>query len=144
VFNKISTGALGDLDGVTRKAYAMVVYYGMSEKVGNLSFYKMSQNSYDKPYSDETAKLIDDEVRLISDEQFKRAVDLLSEKREQLDNLANLLLEREVLLKSDLEILLGKCPWDKVEEAIDVPVKIESIKDSAEETIDNEKSEDIV
>jgi AFG3 family protein len=144
VFNKISTGALGDLDGVTRKAYAMVVYYGMSEKVGNLSFYKMSQNSYDKPYSDETAKLIDDEVRLISDEQFKRAVDLLSEKREQLDNLANLLLEREVLLKSDLEILLGKCPWDKVEEAIYEPVKIESTKDSAEETVDNEKSEDIV
>lgn len=144
VFNKISTGALGDLDGVTRKAYAMVVYYGMSEKVGNLSFYKMSQNSYDKPYSDETAKLIDDEVRLISDEQFKRAVDLLSEKREQLDNLANLLLEREVLLKSDLEILLGKCPWDKVEEAIDEPVKIESTKDSAEETTNNEKSEDIV
>jgi cell division protease FtsH len=144
VFNKISTGALGDLDGVTRKAYAMVVYYGMSEKVGNLSFYKMSQNSYDKPYSDETAKLIDDEVRLISGEQFKRAVDLLSEKREQLDNLANLLLEREVLLKSDLEILLGKCPWDKVEEAIYEPVKIESTKDSAEETVDNEKSEDIV
>lgn len=144
VFNKISTGALGDLDGVTRKAYAMVVYYGMSEKVGNLSFYKMSQNSYDKPYSDETAKLIDDEVRLISDEQFKRAVDLLSEKREQLDNLANLLLEREVLLKSDLEILLGKCPWDKVEEAINEPVKVESTKDSAEETVDNEKSEDIV
>jgi AFG3 family protein len=84
---------------VTRMAYGMVVYYGMSEKVGNLSFYKMAQNSYDKPYSDETAKLIDDEVRNISDEQFKRALNLLTDKREQLDSLASLLLEKEVLLK---------------------------------------------
>lgn len=115
-FGKISTGALGDLDGVTRKAYAMVTYYGMSEKVGNLSFYRMAQNSYDKPYSDETARLIDDEVRKISDAQFQRAIDLLNEKRDQLDSLASLLLEREVLLKTDLEALLGKCPWDRGEE----------------------------
>lgn len=119
VFNKISTGALGDLDNVTRKAYGMVVFYGMSEKVGNLSFYKMSQNSYEKPYSDQTAKLIDDEVREISDVQFKRAVDLLTEKREQLDSLANLLLEKEVLVKKDLEALLGKRHWDKEEEVIE-------------------------
>lgn len=124
-FGKISTGALGDLDGVTRKAYAMVVYYGMSEKVGNLSFYRMAQNTYEKPYSDETARLIDEEVRKISDEQFLRAKNLLTEKREQLDSLASLLLEREVLLKSDLELLLGKSPWDKgEEEAIEVKPEV--------------------
>lgn len=126
VFNQISTGALGDLDTVTRKAYAMVVYYGMSEKVGNLSFYHMSQNTYAKPYSDVTAKLIDDEVRIISDQQFKRAVDLLTDKREQLDKLAALLLEKEVLLKKDLEELLGKRPWDKDETPIDsAPIIVE-------------------
>jgi AFG3 family protein len=126
VFNQISTGALGDLDSVTRKAYAMVVYYGMSEKVGNLSFYRMSQNSYDKPYSDVTAKLIDDEVRAISDEQFKRAVELLTDKREQLDKLAALLLEKEVLLKKDLVELLGKRPWDKEETPVDAaPIIVE-------------------
>jgi AFG3 family protein len=125
VFNQISTGALGDLDSVTRKAYAMVVYYGMSPKVGNLSFYRMSQNSYDKPYSDVTAKLIDDEVRAISDEQFKRAIDLLTDKREQLDLLAALLLEKEVLLKKDLVELLGKRPWDKDEDEVDAaPIQI--------------------
>jgi AFG3 family protein len=124
VFNQISTGALGDLDSVTRKAYAMVVYYGMSPKVGNLSFYRMSQNTYDKPYSDVTAKLIDDEVRAISDEQFKRAVDLLTDKREQLDQLAALLLEKEVLLKKDLVELLGKRPWDKEEEVDEAPIQI--------------------
>lgn len=127
VFNQISTGALGDLDSVTRKAYAMVVYYGMSEKVGNLSFYRMAQNSYDKPYSDVTAKLIDDEVRVISDQQFKRAIDLLTEKREQLDKLAALLLEKEVLLKKDLVELLGKRPWDREETPVDsAPIIVES------------------
>lgn len=142
-FNKISTGALGDLDSVTRIAYGMVVYYGMSEKVGNLSFYKMAQNSYDKPYSDETAKLIDDEVRQISDIQFQRAINLLTEKRDQLDSLASLLLEREVLLKEDLEKLLGKCPWDPIEE--EKPVT-ETPTESSEEKTDqvNDESKDIV
>ena len=141
-FNKISTGALGDLDSVTRIAYGMVVYYGMSEKVGNLSFYKMAQNSYDKPYSDETAKLIDDEVRQISDEQFKRAVTLLAEKRDQLDSLASLLLEREVLLKEDLEKLLGKCPWDVEEKKEETVLLMEP----SEEIVDKEhdESKDIV
>ena len=141
-FNKISTGALGDLDSVTRIAYGMVVYYGMSEKVGNLSFYKMAQNSYDKPYSDETAKLIDDEVRQISDEQFKRAVTLLAEKRDQLDSLASLLLEREVLLKEDLEKLLGKCPWDVEEKKEETVLLMEP----NEEIVDKEhdESKDIV
>lgn len=141
-FNKISTGALGDLDSVTRMAYGMVVHYGMSEKVGNLSFYRMAQNSYEKPYSDETAKLIDDEVRKISDEQFQRALALLTEKREQLDNLASLLLEREVLLKTDLEALLGKSPWDKGDEEIQ-PIAPADNSDT-QDANKNEKAEDNV
>jgi cell division protease FtsH len=142
-YNKISTGALGDLDSVTRIAYGMVVYYGMSEKVGNLSFYKMAQNSYDKPYSDETARLIDEEVRKISDEQFQRAVQLLTEKREQLDSLASLLLEREVLLKTDLENLLGKCPWDTVDEESEV-TEIPGDTNTNVNTDTNDETKDIV
>ena len=135
VFGQISTGALGDLDNVTRKAYSMVVNYGMSEKVGNLSFYKMALNSYEKPYSDVTAQLIDDEVRVISDTQFQRAVDLLKDKREQLDQLAALLLEKEVLQKSDLVQLLGKRQWDT-----------EEIEETAAlaESIQKEKPDEIV
>lgn len=112
VFGQISTGALGDLDHITRVAYSMVTVYGMSEKVGNVSFYRMSQNSYEKPYSDETSRLIDDEVRNLIDTQYKRTLDLLSTKRDELDKLAMSLLEKEVLLKDDLIALFGKRPWD--------------------------------
>ncbi len=113
----------------------MVVNYGMSEKVGNLSFYKMALNAYEKPYSDVTAQLIDDEVRAISDTQFQRAVDLLKDKREQLDQLASLLLEKEVLQKSDLVQLLGKRQWDT-----------EEIEETAAlaESIQHERPQDIV
>ena len=111
----------------------------MSEKGGNLSFYRMAQSSYDKPYSDVTAKLIDDEVRVISDQQFKRAIDLLTEKREQLDKLAALLLEKEVLLKKDLVELLGKRPWDKEETPVDsAPIIVESESEISNETIADE------
>jgi cell division protease FtsH len=112
----------------------MVVNYGMSEKVGNLSFYKMALNSYEKPYSDVTAQLIDDEVRIISDTQFQRAVDLLKEKREQLDQLAALLLEKEVLQKSDLVQLLGKRQWD-TEEIEETAALAESIQNERPEEI---------
>jgi cell division protease FtsH len=115
VFGKISTGALSDLDNVTRIAYAMVTVYGMSEKVGNVSFYRMSENSYEKPYSEETSKMIDDEVRAIIDAQYIRTKELLLSKRDELDKLANKLLEKEVLTKYDLIALFGKRPWDKEE-----------------------------
>ena len=85
VFGKISTGALSDLDNVTRIAYAMVTVYGMSEKVGNVSFYRMAENSYEKPYSEETSKMIDDEVRAIIDAQYVRTKELLLSKRDELD-----------------------------------------------------------
>ena len=109
VFNKISTGAQSDLDQITKMAYSMISVYGMNEKVGNVSFYGM-QEQFHKPYSDETASLIDEEVRLLIDEQYLRAQKLLREKRNELEILANALLENEVLLKSDVERLIGLSP----------------------------------
>ena len=121
-FDKISTGAQNDLDQVTKMAYGMVTIYGMNENVGNVSFYAMSQDQFNKPYSNETARLIDDEVRKLIDIQYKRAQELLIEKREQLTLLATTLLEKEVLLKSDLERLIGPRP---------VPIDELAIKNSA-------------
>lgn len=144
VFGKISTGALSDLDNVTRIAYAMVTVYGMSEKVGNVSFYRMAENSYEKPYSEETSKMIDDEVRAIIDAQYVRTKELLLSKRDELDKLANKLLEKEVLTKDDLIALFGKRPWDKDEEATDNTSSNESSAESnvAEQQTDNESISD--
>ncbi len=111
VFDKISTGAQNDLDQVTKMAYGMISIYGMNSKIGNVSFYAMSQESYNKPYSDETAKLIDEEVRKLIESQYKRAQSLLSEKRKELNALAEQLLEKEVLLKSDVIKLIGARPY---------------------------------
>ncbi len=110
VFDKVSTGAQSDLDQVTRMAYSMVTVFGMNEKVGQVSFYSLSQDQFQRPYSDTTAALIDDEVRRLLDEQFLRAKNLLLERRQELEILARTLLEKEVLLKSDIEKLIGPRP----------------------------------
>ena len=116
VFDRISTGAMSDLDVVTKMAYAAIAYYGMTEKVGNISFYDMVNNStFSRPYSEETARMIDEEARKFIDEQYVRAQALLRDKRELLDVLANELLTKEVIFKDDLERLLGKRPFDKQE-----------------------------
>jgi len=117
VFDKISTGAQNDLDHVTRVAYAMVSIFGMNEKVGNVSFYDMMQQSsgFSKPFSDETATMMDEEVRKLIDKQYQRAIQLLTDKREAVEVLAKELLEKEVLFKDDLERLIGKRPFDKPE-----------------------------
>ena len=113
VFDKISTGAQSDLDQATKMAYSMISVFGMNEKVGNVSFHGMQQNQFSKPYSDETATLIDDEVRAMLESQYLRAQNLLKEKRNELEILANELLEKEVLLKSDLVKLIGPRPADE-------------------------------
>jgi len=118
VFNKISTGAQNDLDQVTKMAYSMISIFGMNDKVGNVSFYAMSQESYNKPYSDETAKLIDDEVRKLIESQYQRAQDLLTKYRTELNALAQQLLEKEVLHKSDVERLIGPRFLEKSEKTI--------------------------
>jgi AFG3 family protein len=120
VFDRISTGAMSDLDIVTKMAYAAIAYYGMNDKVGNISFYDMVNNStFSRPYSEETATMIDEEARKFIDEQYIRAQALLREKRALLDVLANELLTKEVIFKDDLERLLGKRPFDKQETPIE-------------------------
>jgi len=113
-FNKISTGAQNDLQQITRIAYAMVTVYGMNEKVGNVSFYDPQQeNAFTKPYSEETSKIIDEEVRKLIDEAYDRTKALLMEKKPQVEKLAEALLEREVLFQSDVEALIGKRPYEE-------------------------------
>lgn len=111
VFGKISTGAQNDLDQITKIAYSMVSVFGMNEKVGNVSFHGLSQDQFQKPYSDYTSRLIDEEVRSIIDQQYVRAQTLLREKRDALEKLARRLLEKEVLLKADVEELIGPRPY---------------------------------
>lgn len=112
VFNEISTGAQGDLDQVTRMAYNMVTVFGMNKDVGQVSFYRMMSDQFLKPYSDGTASSIDEEVRKLVTSQYLRAQELLKDKRKELEILANALLEKEVLLKSDVERLIGPRPSD--------------------------------
>ncbi len=111
VFSKISTGALSDLEKITKQAYAMVAYFGMSEKVGNISFYDSSGQSdfgFTKPYSEKTAELIDQEVNLIIAESYLRAKEVLKNNMKGLTELAELLLEKEVIFSEDLERIFGK------------------------------------
>jgi len=111
-FGKISTGAQNDLQQVTKMSYAMVTVYGMSEKVGNISFYDPQQeNTFTKPYSEETGKLIDDEVRKLVDDAYQRTLALLTDRKEEVEKIALALLNREVLHQQDVEDLIGKRPY---------------------------------
>ncbi|HAA17092.1 MAG TPA: peptidase M41 [Cytophagales bacterium] len=115
VFGKISTGALSDLERVTKLAYSMVTVYGMNEKIGNLSFYdsKDSEYAFTKPYSDATAELIDKEAKGIVEDAYERVKAMLNDKREQLDLIANELLDKEIIFQQDLERLIGERPFQK-------------------------------
>jgi cell division protease FtsH len=113
-FGKISTGAQNDLQQITRIAYAMVTVYGMNNKVGNISFYDPQQDqTFTKPYSEETSKIIDEEVRKLIDDAYDKTKILLQEKRQDVEKLAEALLEREVLFQSDVETLIGKRPFEE-------------------------------
>jgi cell division protease FtsH len=121
-FGKISTGAQNDLQQVTKISYAMVTVYGMNEKVGNLSFYDpAAENQFTKPYSEETGKLIDDEVRLLVEKAYERTKKLLREKRKEVEILAHELLDKEVLHKDDVELLIGKRPYEDKKVFLDEP-----------------------
>ncbi|MGN6247772.1 MAG: ATP-dependent zinc metalloprotease FtsH [Ginsengibacter sp.] len=112
-FGKISTGASNDLQQVTKMAYSMVTVYGMNDKIGNVSYYDPQQeNSFQKPYSEETGKMIDEEVRKLIDQAFERTKKLLTEKKKEVETIAQALLKREVLFKSDVEALIGKRPYE--------------------------------
>ncbi len=113
VFDKISTGALSDLEKVTKQAMAMVTIYGLDEKIGNVSYYDSSNQGYGftKPYSEETAKIIDQEIKIIIEKQYDRAKEILLQNKEKLDLLANKLLEKEVIFKEDLVKIFGERPY---------------------------------
>ena len=131
VFSKISTGALSDLEKITKQAYAMVSIYGLNKRVGNISFYdSQGRDAFTKPYSDETAKIIDEEVSKLVESQYQRALKILTENKEKLELLAEKLLIDEVIFKENLEEIFGKRPWDPAEL---IEEKETGSKDSASE-----------
>jgi cell division protease FtsH len=116
MFDKISTGALSDLEKVTRQARAMVTIYGLNDKLGNITYYDSTgQNEYNfsKPYSEETAVIIDKEISNLIEGQYQRAIQILQENKDKLNQLADILIEKEVIFKDDLEAIFGKRPFDK-------------------------------
>jgi cell division protease FtsH len=119
IFNKISTGALSDLVKVTQQARAMVTIYGLNKKIGNITYYQTNEGDYGftKPYSEETAKLIDTEISSIVEHEYKRAIQLLKKHKDKLTELAEHLLEKEVIFKDDLERIFGARPFEKPEAA---------------------------
>jgi len=117
-FDKISTGALSDLEKVTKQARAMVTVYGLNEKIGNVTYYDSSGQSeygFSKPYSDETAKVIDKEISDLIESQYQRAIQILTENKDKLFELADVLIEKEVIFKDDLERIFGIRPFSKPE-----------------------------
>ena len=122
IFDKISTGALSDLEKVTRQAKAMVTVYGLNDEIGNITYYDssgQSDYSFSKPYSEETAQKIDKEISKIVENQYERACDLVNKNQDKLTALANRLLEKEVIFKDDLVSILGERPFDKKDNSSD-------------------------
>jgi cell division protease FtsH len=142
-FGKISTGALNDLERVSKQAYSMVAYLGMSDKIGNISFYDSSgqqEYSFQKPYSERTSEIIDNEVKDLIDETYKKAKELLIENKEKLHILAERLLTREVIFTDDLEEILGKRKFSNAR--IDEILELNKNHDAKnEETKTDEKKE---
>jgi len=140
IFGKISTGALSDLERITKMAYSIVSVYGMNKNIGNLSFFDSKQSDYNftKPYSDSTAEKIDQEVKRIIDNAYNRTKKLLTDKKEELEKIANKLLEKEILFQNDLEKLIGKRPFKT---NLELSLEEESTQESKEE-IKNENELD--
>lgn len=142
IFNKISTGALSDLEKVTKQARAMVTIYGLNNEIGNLTYYDSSgQNEYSftRPYSEKTAELIDKEISHLIETQYQRAINLLEENKEKLIQLAEVLLEKEVIFKDNLEEIFGMRPFDKATDATEkAQAKAPSHPEAAEIPTDHE------
>jgi ATP-dependent metalloprotease FtsH len=147
IFGKISTGALSDLEKVTKQAYAMVSVYGLNEKVGNISFYdSQGRDSFTKPYSDDTARIIDEEVSKLIEFQYQRALQILTDNKDKLTALAEKLLTSEVIFKEDLEAIFGVREWSSEEqvpmhteqEAADSEIEINEVNDSQVEALPSE------
>jgi cell division protease FtsH len=116
IFDTISTGALSDLEKVTKQARAMVTIYGLNEKLGNITYYDssgQSEYSFSKPYSEDTAITIDKEISTLIEGQYQRAIEILKENKDKLLQLADILIEKEVIFKDDLETIFGSRPFQK-------------------------------
>ena len=155
IFGKISTGALSDLEKVTKQAYAMVSIYGLNERIGNISYFdSRGADMFTKPYSDDRARVIDEEVSKMIEKQYERALDLLSKNKEKLTDLANKLLSNEVIFKEDLELIFGKREWEvdqkeskeklstEEEEKLSLVEPVESVDDHTEVKREEKKSQE--
>ncbi len=140
VFGKVSTGALNDLEKVTKQAYAIVVFFGLNKKIGNISYYDSTgqqEYSFTKPYSEKTSEVIDQEISKLIESAYQRAKELLLANKEKLEKLSNVLLEKEVIFKEDLEEIFGKRPFEKEE-----PIKEKNkYFDNVTTTSDNNNTE---
>ena len=141
VFNNISTGALSDLEKVTKRAQAMVTVYGLNDKIGNISYYDSSGQSeynFGKPYSEQTAKIIDEEISKMVETQYQRAIKILTDNRDKLEALAGKLLDKEVIFREDLEEIFGKRAWEpEIAESKVNSENKEEISNSTEQEIEN-------
>ncbi|MFB1004662.1 MAG: ATP-dependent zinc metalloprotease FtsH [Bacteroidia bacterium] len=147
VYNKISTGALSDLEKVTKQAMAMVSIYGLNDKVGNVSYYNMDQG-FSKPFSEKQAALIDDEIKILTDQQYQRAITIIEENKDKLLQLADQLLEKEVIFKEDLERIFGMSAGEAAAKAIEekrapaapeVTVEVAEAKSEAAPVVESEE-----
>jgi cell division protease FtsH len=148
IFNKISTGALSDLEKITKQARAMVTIYGLNDEIGNITYYDSSgQNEYGftKPYSEETAQTIDKEISKLIEEQYVRAIKVLEENKDKLTTLAERLLEKEVIFKEDLEKIFGKRPFDKHfdQKGQEVPLNGEEEEEAEPEKVTKDKPKEV-
>jgi cell division protease FtsH len=133
IFGKISTGALSDLEKVTKQARAMVTVYGLNDKLGNITYYDSSGQSdqtFSKPYSEKTAQMIDEEIHTLIENQYQRTLDILRDNKDKLTELAERLLEKEVIFKEDLESIFGPRKWEKPEENKNTPTEPEKLDDA--------------
>ena len=143
-FGKVSTGALNDLEKATKQVYAMVVYFGLNKKIGNLSYYDstgQSEYSFSKPYSENTAQIIDEEIRIIVETAYERAKTIITGNKEKIEKLAEKLLEKEVIYKEDLEEIFGKRPFETEEEEIIEDLAAMPLENPVEESKDDIKQD---
>jgi len=143
IFDKISTGALSDLEKVTKQAMAMVSIYGLNEAVGNVSYYNMDQ-SFSKPFSEKQAALMDDEIKKLTDEQYHRAIKIIADNKDKVLALANQLLDKEVIFKEDLEKIFGMSASDAIaKKLLDDQIIIADTATIIEETMEAVEAEEI-
>ncbi len=138
ILGRISTGALSDLEKVTKQAYAVVSVYGLNDRIGNRSYYdSQGRESFTKPYSDDTARIIDEEVSKLIESQYQRAIQILTDNKDKLTALAEILLEKEVIFKEDLEAIFGKRQWEK-EDLVEVALVEATIVEAIDEETTSE------